>query len=440
MSKIFINTMGCQMNVYDSMRILDAMKHLGFEETQTPEDADFLLINTCHIREKATDKVFSELGRFNKIKQARKPKTTIIGLAGCVVQAFGKDILSQFPAVDIAVGPQSYHLLPELVTKFMQKEGRQIEARFTSDEKFDSRPKANAKGPTAFLAIQEGCDHFCSYCVVPYTRGCEYSRSPEEILEEAKILVDTGAKEIMLLGQNVDCYHGKDKQGREHSLADLFHQIAEIDGLERLRYTTSYTTDITDEIISAHRDIKKLMPYIHLPIQSGSNKILKSMNRKYTTEQYLEVIEKLRKARSDIAVSSDFIVGFPGETDEDFEDTMRIVEQVKYAQSYSFKYSPRPGTPASLMKNQIDENLKLERLQILQSALLETQKNFNLATVGKTVEVLFTERGKLENQWNGYSPYLQNVHVTEKENLYGKICCVKIVSATATSLSAELVR
>ena len=259
-------------------------------------------------------------------------------------------------------------------------------------------------------------------------------------MEEAKILVDTGAKEIMLLGQNVDCYHGKDKQGREHSLADLFHQIAEIDGLERLRYTTSYTTDITDEIISAHRDIKKLMPYIHLPIQSGSNKILKSMNRKYTTEQYLEVIEKLRKARSDIAVSSDFIVGFPGETDEDFEDTMRIVEQVKYAQSYSFKYSPRPGTPASLMKNQIDENLKLERLQILQSALLETQKNFNLATVGKTVEVLFTERGKLENQWNGYSPYLQNVHVTEKENLYGKICCVKIVSATATSLSAELVR
>lgn len=425
------------MNVYDSARILDAMQKLGFEETKNPEEADFLLINTCHIREKATDKVFSELGRFNQIKKARLPKPTIIGLAGCVVQAFGKDILSEFNMVDIAVGPQSYHLLPELVTRFMQKEGKQIRAQFTSDEKFDELPKARAKGPTAFLAIQEGCDHFCSYCVVPYTRGCEYSRTPEEILDEAKALVETGAKEIMLLGQNVDCYHGRDKSGKEHSLADLFYQIAQIDGLKRLRYTTSYPTDISDEIIAAHRDIPKLMPYIHLPIQSGSNTILKAMNRKYTTDGYLNVIEKLRKARPDIAISSDFIVGFPGESEQDFNDTLSIVKQVRYAQSYSFKYSPRPGTPASLMRGQIAEEVKTQRLQVLQEALLACQKDFNLNTVGKTLDVLFVEKGKKPDQWNGYSPYLQNVHITSKEDLYGQICSVKIISATATSLSAE---
>lgn len=441
MKKIYMNTMGCQMNVYDSNRILDAMAVLGYEQTDTPEEADFLMLNTCYIREKASDKVFSCLGRFNEIKQARaqKGKDTLIGVAGCVVQALGDELLNKVKYVDIAVGPQSYHLLPEMVEKYNRKLGRRVKAEFTSDEKFDALPTAKAHHVTAFLAIQEGCDNFCSYCVVPYTRGCEYSRSAKEILQEARALVETGAKEIMLLGQNVDCWHGLGLDGtKEWELARLIEELAKMDDLKRIRYTTSYPVDITDGMIAAHRDIEKLMPYIHLPIQAGSDKTLKAMNRRYQVAQYLEVVEKLRKARPDIAISSDFIVGFPGETDEDFEETLKIVQQVEYAQSYSFKYSARPGTPASLMKNQIPEAVKTERLSRLQTLLLSLQKKYNEAFVGKTLPVLLTELGKQPGQLNGYSPYLQNVHVSLPEARLGDLVDLEITKATASSLSGKI--
>lgn len=440
MKKVYINTMGCQMNVYDSRRILDALEKLGYEETNEPEKADLLMINTCYIREKASDKVFSMLGKFAQIKQNRKEKglSTYIGLAGCVVQALGEEVFKKAPFLDFAVGPQSYHQIPELLTRLDRGLGRKVEANFTSDEKFDALPTAKARAYSAFLAIQEGCDNFCTYCVVPYTRGCEYSRNAEEIIEEAKQMVASGAVEIMLLGQNVDCWHGTGLDGKkEWGLARLIEELAKIDELKRIRYTTSYPVDITDEMIIAHRDIEKLMPYIHLPIQAGSDTVLKAMNRRYTTEQYLAVVDKLRAARPDIAISSDFIVGFPGETDSDFEQTMDIVRRVDYAQSYSFKYSPRPGTPASLMKNQIPEKVKSERLTALQALLLERQKAFNLKFIGKTLPVLLTERGKAKGQLNGYSPYLQNVHVSLPDEFLGKIVDLEITQATASSLTGQ---
>lgn len=441
MKKIYLNTMGCQMNVFDSRRILDALEKLGYVETSKPEEADFLMINTCYIREKASDKVFSMLGKFAKIKADRKKLglPTYIGLAGCVVQALGDEVFNKAPFLDLAVGPQSYHKLPELLTRLDRGLGRSVEANFTSDEKFDLLPKANARAYSAFLAIQEGCDNFCTYCVVPYTRGCEYSRSADEIIKEAKSLVDTGAVEIMLLGQNVDCWHGIGLDGKkEWGLARLIEELAKIENLKRIRYTTSYPVDITDEMIKAHRDIEKLMPYIHLPIQSGSDAVLKAMNRRYSVAQYLEVIDKLRAARPDIAISSDFIVGFPGETDADFEQTMDVVRRVDYAQSYSFKYSARPGTPASLMKNQIPEKVKSERLTALQALLMERQKAFNVGFIGKTLPVLLTEKGRDKGQLNGYSPYLQNVHATLSGDYLGKIVDLKITKATASSLSGTI--
>ncbi len=440
MKKIYIKTMGCQMNVYDSNRILDAMAALGYEETQDMNQADLMLINTCHIREKAADKVFSELGRMKEVRNIRlkQGKKTIIGLTGCVVQALGEEVFAKVKGLDIAVGPQSYHLLPELVVKYERTRERQIKATFSSEEKFKNLPKMNARGYTAFLAIQEGCDNFCSYCVVPYTRGCEYSRDAADILKEARNLVETGAKEIMLLGQNVDCWHGMGLDGvHEWNLAKLFEEVAKIEGLERIRYTTSYPVDITDDVIAAHKDIDKLMPYIHLPIQSGSDSVLKAMNRRYTVSEYLKVIDKLRKARPDIAVSSDFIVGFPGETEEDFLQTMKIVEDVKYAQSYSFKYSARPGTPASLMKNQIPQSVKEERLYQLQEKLLFMQKAFNEQFLGKNLPVLFIEASK--GQVCGYSPYMQNVHAVEDKAVLGQIKNVKITRASASSLSGEII-
>ncbi len=433
-----MTTMGCQMNVYDSRRILDALKVLGLEETQDAQEADLLMVNTCYIREKASDKVFSLLGRYHEIKDARAKKglPTLVGLAGCVVQALGDDVFKKAPFLDFAVGPQSYHLIPQILTQHLKKTAQKMVASFTSDEKFDALPKAKAHSVAAFLAIQEGCDNFCSYCVVPYTRGCEYSRSATQIITEARDLVADGAKEIMLLGQNVDCWHGVGLSGtKEWNLAHLIEELAKIDNLKRIRYTTSYPVDITDEMIIAHRDIEKLMPYIHLPIQSGSDTILKAMNRRYTTKQYLAVVEKLKTARPDIAISSDFIVGFPGETDTDFEETLKMVQLVDYAQSYSFKYSARPGTPASLMKNQIPEKIKTQRLSVLQALLLERQKAFNLKFVGQTVEVLLTERGKQKGQLCGYSPYLQSVHLLTDDCNLGKIVNVKITSASASSLS-----
>ena len=443
MKKVYINTMGCQMNVYDSRRILDALFVLGYEETLFPEEADLLIVNTCYIREKASEKVFSMLGKLSQIKQERKKKglTTYIGLAGCVVQALGDEVFKKAPFVDLAVGPQSYHQIPELLAKLERGQGRSIETNFTSNEKFDALPVAKARAYSAFLAVQEGCDNFCTYCVVPYTRGCEYSRNANEIIEEAKQMVDSGAVEIMLLGQNVDCWHGIGLDGKkEWGLARLIEELAKIDALKRIRYTTSYPVDITDDMIAAHRDVDKLMPYIHLPIQAGSDGVLKAMNRRYSVEQYLSVVDKLRQARPDIAISSDFIVGFPGETDEDFEKTLDVVRTVDYAQSYSFKYSPRPGTPASLMKNQIPENVKSERLTTLQALLLERQKAFNLKFIHQTLPVLLTEKGKQDGQLNGYSPYLQNVHVTLPEEYLGKIVDLEITNATASSLTGQTIQ
>lgn len=430
--KLYIKTFGCQMNAYDSARMQDALALLGYQKTDKPSEADIILLNTCHIREKASEKLFSEIGR---LKQLKKDEALII-VAGCVVQAGGEELLKRAHAVDIAVGPQNYHRLPELITKYNRKKGRVILADFPAESKFDFLPPTKATGASVFLAVQEGCDHFCSYCVVPYTRGCEYSRSADEILTEAKQLVATGAKEIMLLGQNVNGWHGEGAK----DLGDIIRMLADIEGLERIRYTTSYPSEMTDNIITAHRDVKKLMPYIHLPIQSGSNTILKAMNRQYTREEYLNIIRRFREVRPDIAISSDFIVGFPGETDEDFQQTMDLVEKVNYSSSFSFKYSARPGTPAAIMKNQIPESVKSERLIQLQALLLNQQKQFNLNTVGETLDILLTETGKEKGQLSGYTPYLQNTHIYADKSMLGQIVSVKITSATATSLTGELIK
>lgn len=433
MKKIFIKTFGCQMNAYDSARMRDAMFVHGYQETNSPEQADILLLNTCHIREKASEKLFSEIGRLNEFKEQRKQegKETLIVVCGCVVQAEGEEILKRSHLVDIALGPQNYHRLPELVSSYNRKKGRVLLADFPADSKFDYLPKTKATSACAFLAVQEGCDNFCTYCVVPYTRGCEYSRPADEIIQEAQDLVATGAKEIMLLGQNVNCWHG---QGAS-DLGDLIRQLAQIEGLERIRYTTSYPSKITQNLIEAHKDLDKLMPYIHLPIQSGSDKILKAMNRQYTAKSYEEIVASFRKARPDIAVSSDFIVGFPGETEDDFQATMDVVKRVRYASSFSFKYSSRPGTPAAMMKNQVPEDVKTKRLMILQKELLEQQQEFNSQTVGKILPVLLTEKGKKEGQLVGYTPYLQGTHVSLPDSFLNKIVMLKITKASATSLT-----
>ncbi len=433
MKKIFIKTFGCQMNAYDSARMRDAMFVHGYQETTDPEQADILLLNTCHIREKASEKLFSEIGRLNEFKEKRKQdgKETLIVVCGCVVQAEGEEILKRSHLVDIALGPQNYHRLPEIVSSYNRKKGRVLLADFPADSKFDYLPKTKATSATAFLAVQEGCDNFCTYCVVPYTRGCEYSRPADEIIQEAKDLVETGAKEIMLLGQNVNCWHGEGAS----DLGDLIRKIAEIDGLERIRYTTSYPSKITQNLIEAHKDLNKLMPYIHLPIQSGSDKILKAMNRQYTASSYEEIVASFRKARPDIAVSSDFIVGFPGETEDDFQQTMEVVKRVRYASSFSFKYSPRPGTPASIMKNQVAEDVKTKRLMILQKELMSQQQEFNSQTVGKILPVLLTEKGKKEGQLVGYTPYLQGTHVSLPDSFLNQIVMLKITKASATSLT-----
>ncbi len=423
------------MNAYDSARMRDALGTLGYEETDNPELADLLLLNTCHIREKASEKLFSEIGRLNEFKVARQKqgKDTLIIVSGCVVQAEGAEILERAHVVDIAVGPQNYHRLPELVAHYNRKKGRILEADFPAISKFDYLPKTKATSASCFLAIQEGCDNFCTYCVVPYTRGCEYSRSANEIVQEARDLVASGAKEIMLLGQNVNSWHGSGAT----DLGELIRQVAAIDGLERIRYTTSYPSKITESLVRAHAEVEKLMPYIHLPIQSGSDVILKAMNRQYTAEEYERIIDRFRAARPDIAISSDFIVGFPGETDEDFEQTLALVKRVRYASSFSFKYSPRPGTPASLMKNQVSEDVKTERLMRLQAELMKQQKEFNESVVGRSFPVLLTEKGKKAGQLIGYTPYLQPAHVTLSDDFLNKIVLLKITAASATSLTAE---
>ena len=420
------------MNVYDSARMRDALLVHGFKETEDAATADVILVNTCHIREKASEKLFSELGRLARLKK----KNALIVVAGCVVQADGVEILRRSNLIDIAIGPQNYHELPALIAKYNRKNGRVLRADFPEESKFDFLPTPQKSTSAAFLAIQEGCDHFCSYCVVPYTRGCEYSRPTKDIVAEAKALVKAGAKEIMLLGQNVNGWHGD--KGKD--LGDLIREIAKIRGLKRIRYTTSYPSEMTKNLIAAHGDTPKLMPYIHLPIQSGSDRVLKAMNRQYTVKEYEKIVAAFRKVRPDIAISSDFIVGFPGETEKDFEETLKLVERIGYASSYSFKFSSRPGTPASLMKNQISDEVKTKRLMKLQALLLKQQKAFNLATVGKQFDVLLTERGKEQGQLLGYSPYLQGTIVRAPQKMLGEIVRVKVVGASATSLTGEIIR
>ncbi|NCB49682.1 MAG: tRNA (N6-isopentenyl adenosine(37)-C2)-methylthiotransferase MiaB [Alphaproteobacteria bacterium] len=442
MKKIYVKTMGCQMNVYDSEKMIDLMALHGYEQTDIPEEADLLLVNTCHIRAKATDKVFSILGVFREIKEKREAKglETFIGVIGCVVQAQGEELFRKVPFVNVILGPQNYHRLPELLALSMRKKESQAEVFFPKETKFDFLAPAKAHSSRAFLAIQEGCDKFCSYCVVPYTRGAEYSRPMDEILKEAKQFIETGAKEITLLGQNVNAWHGEDLAGKESDLGELIYRLAEIDGIKRLFYVTSYPTQMTEKLILAHKEVDILMPYLHLPAQSGSNSVLKAMNRRYTVEEYKEVISKLKEARPDMAFSSDFIVGFPGETDADFEATYNLVKEVEYAHSFSFKYSRRPGTPASILKNQVPEKVKAERLMRLQELILTLQKKAHEKEIGRTQEILVLNKGKRKNQISGYNEYLQNVHFEGQEELIGKIVSVKIEKATQNSLLGSLVK
>ncbi len=430
--KLYIKTYGCQMNVYDSERMVEALGGEGYEETASPEDADMILLNTCHIREKAAEKVYSELGRFKGLK-AEKPDLKI-GVAGCVAQAEGEEIIRRQPLVDLVVGPQSYHRLPELERQTRAGK-RALDTDFPEEDKFNhlaKRPKAQ-RGPTAFLTVQEGCDKFCAFCVVPYTRGAEISRPSEQILTEARDLVERGMREITLLGQNVNAYHGG-----EGGLAGLIWQLAEVDGLERIRFTTSHPNDMDDALIEAHGTCEKLMPYLHLPVQSGSDRILKAMNRKHTAEAYLRIIERLREARPDLLLSGDFIVGFPGETEADFADTLALVEAVGYGQSYSFKYSPRPGTPAA-ERAQVEEAEKDARLQQLQALLSQQQRAAQEAMVGREVRVLFEKPGRLEGQMGGKSEYLHAVHVHAPEAGRGDLHKVRVTEASANSLGGVLV-
>ena len=440
--KLFVKTFGCQMNVYDSKRMVDLMETLGYQQTDRPDDADMIIFNTCHIREKASEKIFSELGRFKPLKENRKKegRDLILIVAGCVVQAESAEFMDRAKFVDIALGPQTYHRLPEMLRRLeRERKQRIIDVEFPAVAKFDALPAACSNGVSSFLAIQEGCDRFCSYCVVPYTRGAEYSRPLIEIVEEAKQLAATGTKDLMLLGQNVNAWHGEGEDGNPSDLSRLIKAVAEIDGIERIRYVTSYPSDFTDEMIAMHRDIPKVMPYLHLPIQSGSDRILKKMNRRYTSAEYEEIVAKLREACPEIALSSDFIVGFPQETDEDFEQTMDLVRRVTFAQSYSFKYSARPGTPAAAMKEQVPEEIKTERLEKLQALLIEQHAAYNAGFLGKTTQVLLEDKAKKNGYLLGHTPQMQNVVVKASEEFLGQIVPVRITKTAATTLDGELI-
>ncbi|SPF81016.1 tRNA (N6-isopentenyl adenosine(37)-C2)-methylthiotransferase MiaB [Pseudoprimorskyibacter insulae] len=434
--KLFIKTYGCQMNVYDSERMAEALGGQGYVETQSPDDADMILLNTCHIREKAAEKVYSELGRYKGLKAA-KPDLKI-GVAGCVAQAEGEEIMRRQPLVDLVVGPQSYHRLPEMEAKAGQGV-KALDTDFPEEDKFEklkSRPKAK-RGPSAFLTVQEGCDKFCAFCVVPYTRGAEVSRPAGRILDEARDLVERGVREITLLGQNVNAYHGAG-EGGDWGLARLIWALSEIDGLARIRFTTSHPNDMDDALIEAHGTCDKLMPYLHLPVQSGSDRILKRMNRSHTRDDYFRLIDRMRDARPDLHLSGDFIVGFPEETDQDFEDTLDLIRRVEYGSAFSFKYSTRPGTPAA-ERAQLPEDVKDERLQRLQGLLTEQQRRLQDAMVGKTVGVLFEKTGRLPGQMVGKSDYLHAVHVAAEGVVPGELRQVKIVESGPNSLKGELI-
>ncbi|HEY5299805.1 MAG TPA: tRNA (N6-isopentenyl adenosine(37)-C2)-methylthiotransferase MiaB [Acetobacteraceae bacterium] len=439
--RLHVITWGCQMNVYDSARMADVLGPVGYAPSPAADGADMVIVNTCHIRDRAAEKVFSELGRLRLLKQAKEASggRMILAVAGCVAQAEGEEILVRAPFVDIVLGPQTYHRLPEMVARAARAGGTVIDTTFPPESKFDALPDAAAPpGVSAFLTIQEGCDKFCSFCVVPYTRGAEQSRPAQAVLAEARRLVALGAREITVLGQNVNAWHGDGLDGSVWNLASLLRALAEIPGLLRLRYTTSHPRDMDAALIAAHRDIPALMPFLHLPVQSGSDRMLTAMNRRHRAADYLDIVERLRAARPDIALSSDFIVGHPGETDADFAATLALVRAVGFAQAYSFKYSPRPGTPAAAAPGQVAETEKDRRLQELQSLLRDQQARFLQGCVGRTLPVLFTGPGRHAGQAVGRSPYLYPVHVTGSTDVIGADLPVRIAAALPNSLSGTL--
>jgi tRNA-2-methylthio-N6-dimethylallyladenosine synthase len=439
--KVFVKTFGCQMNVYDSERMAEALAGDGYAETDVVEDADLVILNTCHIREKAAEKVYSDLGRIRQIRDERRAggRDTLVAVAGCVAQAEGSEIVARAPVVDLVIGPQSYHRLPELLSSVRERGRSIVETTFPDEETFTHLPqRTGAKAATAFLTVQEGCDKFCTFCVVPYTRGMEYSRSVADLVKEASRLVDQGVREITLLGQNVNAYHGAAPDGATASLAGLISHLVRIEGLERLRYMTSHPRDMSDDLIAAHGDEPKLMPFLHLPVQSGSDRILAAMNRKHTARDYVKLVQRIRSSRPDIALSTDIIVGFPGETEGDFQASLDLIEEVEFAQAYSFKYSPRPGTPAAKLEAQVDETVKAERLGRLQQVLATQQSRFNAAAVGKTFPVLFDRAGRHDGQLIGRSPYLQSVHAAATGELLGRIIPVEISAAGPNSLTGVI--
>jgi tRNA-2-methylthio-N6-dimethylallyladenosine synthase len=443
--KVYVKSYGCQMNVYDSSRMTDVLAPQGYAETQDVSEADLIILNTCHIREHASEKVFSELGKLRVLKQERAAvgRETTIAVAGCVAQAEGPELMRRQSAVDLVVGPQSYHRLPDLVARARQHPGV-VDTDFPAEDKFDhlvppQAERIRARGVSAFVTVQEGCDKFCTFCVVPYTRGAEVSRPVAQIVAEIEHLARSGVREVSLLGQNVNAYHGEGPDGGAWSLGRLAYRLAEIPGLARIRYTTSHPNDLDDELIAAHRDLPAMMPFLHLPVQSGSDRILATMNRKHTAAAYLKLVERLRAARPDLALSSDFIVGFPGETEEDFQATLDLIAEVGFASSYFFKYSPRPGTGAAGMDAQVDEAVKIERLARLQDLVDAQRRAFNAASTGTVMPVLFEKPGRHAGQIGGKSPYLQAVHVEGPAQLIGSIADVRIIEAAPNSLHGRLV-
>jgi len=438
--KAFVKAHGCQMNVYDSERMAEILGSMGYEQSATPGDADIILLNTCHIREKAAEKVYSELGRYKPFKKARP--NLLVGVAGCVAQAEGEEIVRRQPLVDFVVGPQAYHRLPDLIARAARGE-KQLDIEFPIEDKFDhlvqeragSRPRR--RSPSAFLTVQEGCDKFCTFCVVPYTRGAEFSRPVSQVMAEARDLVSAGVVEVTLLGQNVNAYHGEGPDQTEWSLGSLIRELSKIDELRRIRFTTSHPRDMDDDLIAAFADTEKLMPYLHLPIQSGSDRILQAMNRRHTVADYRRLIGRIRKARPDIAISGDFIVGFPGETDADFDRTLELCEDIRYAHAFSFKYSPRPGTPAA-EREQLDRATKSERLSRLQRMLTRHQRQFRERMSGQTLPVLLERTGRLDGQLVGRSPHMIPVHLIAPKSLIGQIADVRILRSEPNSLAGTL--
>jgi tRNA-2-methylthio-N6-dimethylallyladenosine synthase len=442
--RVLVKSYGCQMNVYDAERMTDILDGQGYQATDNIDNADLIILNTCHIREKAADKVYSELGRLRELKAERKNagQDFKIVVAGCVAQAEGKQILRREPAVDLVIGPQSYQNLPELLAR--KSRSRHVDTEFPVDDKFKSLPtpsneRAKARGVSAFVTIQEGCDKFCTFCVVPYTRGSEYSRPVADVLAEVKRLADVGIREVTLLGQNVNAYHGLDESGQSAPLGELLKRVSEISGIARIRYTTSHPLEMDESLALAHRDIPEVMPYLHLPVQSGSDKILTAMNRRHTMRDYLDAIAMMRRQRTDIVFSSDFIVGFPGETDDDFQATLTLIEEVGFASAYSFKYSIRPGTPAAEMDDQVPEDVKDRRLQTLQALIAKQQRSYQDSMVGKTLDILVERKGRYPGQMAGKSPHLLAVAFDAPADYIGRIVQVRITDSVTNSLVGILV-